>query len=94
MPLLGLSIVITNLFHLSYRGYVNTCNLFFSSRFDKHRLQQVTCLYKAIGLSIDSLDAACKEYYHDFALFMDDVNIRSEVKNIVNGCGENKTIQE
>lgn len=48
-------------------------------RHDRHRSEQVTLLYKAIGMSIDSLTEELKKYYQDMALFMNDVNIKPEV---------------
>lgn len=47
-------------------------------RYDKHRQEQITLLYNAIELSIKSL-GHLKPLYEDFAIFMDDVNIKPEV---------------
>lgn len=60
---------------------------FLCRRWDKHRHDQVTALYKALGMSIDSLEYSLKEYYKDFALFMDDLNIRPEVSTHFCGVG-------
>ncbi|XP_065223412.1 apoptotic protease-activating factor 1 isoform X2 [Planococcus citri] len=48
-------------------------------RCDKHRQEQITSLHKALEMSIDSLSPELQQYYQDFALFMDDVNITPQV---------------
>lgn len=54
-------------------------------RCDQGRQDQVTLLYKALEMSIASLHQELQDLYQDFALFMDDVNIKPEVSSRLHG---------
>ncbi|XP_066999982.2 apoptotic protease-activating factor 1 [Anabrus simplex] len=45
----------------------------------RNSLSQEDGLFQTIGMSVDSLPEDLKEYYKDFAVFVEDVNITSEV---------------
>lgn len=55
----------------------------FRRRCDEYRQEQITSLYKALAMSINNLTPQLQKFYQDFALFMDDVNIKPEVFKII-----------
>lgn len=67
--------------------FVLNIYLYCYRRYDQYRSDQITSLYKAIGMSINSLTPELKELYQTLALFMNDVNIKPEVSAITMNYG-------
>jgi hypothetical protein len=56
------------------------CIIFFPRKIRRSSFSQENGMLGAIGLCVDNLPENMKCYYNDFALFVEDVNIKPEVK--------------
>jgi hypothetical protein len=60
----------------------HVCVIFCSRNLNKSSISQENGRAGAIGLCIENLPYEMKCYYQDFALFVEDVNIKIEVKSL------------